>query len=362
MQRRASDCASANKNRLEHGHRSKHAGASYLHKNVEQTCLDTLGLILICDGPARRFRGEAEPLPLLEQIHFHNCAIGLIRKIMAHAIKRADRLENFFNRVRQPPSIAVRHSEFFQQRKQFGMLRKIDIFCRPGSVKNDAERTLRHDFRIKLLERTGRRIAWVRKKRQACFLAFLIQFGEAALIHEHFAPYFENGWRGSAQSFRNRADCFNILRDVVAHRSVAACRGVLEPAVFVKERDGHSVHFWFDNDGNFFVRQETRDACVEVGDLFFGVSVVETQHRHAMRHLREGFQRCFAHPLRRRIRRKQFRKARFQIDKLRVKPVILAVADRGRSLFIVAAIMLFDLAPQLRGALCRLRLIHGHDA
>ena len=89
------------------------------------------------------------------------------------------------------------------------------------------------------------------------------------------------------------------MRDVVAHRPVTARRGIAQPPMFIEKRNCDTIHFRLDYDRDFLVRQETRDARVKVGDLIFGVSIVETEHRYTMRDLRESFERFAAHPLRR---------------------------------------------------------------
>ena len=62
-----------------------------------------------------------------------------------------------------------------------------------------------------------------------------------------------------------------------------------------------------------------------------------------MRERLKGFQRLTANPLGGRIRGDELRKACFQIDKLLVKPIIFAVADRRCGFLIVAPVVLLKL-------------------
>src|SRR4029450_7015874 len=86
---------------------------------------------------------------------------------------------------------------------------------------------------------------------------------------------------------------------------------------------------------NFLVRQETRDPLVEIGDLIFGISVVETKHRNSMRDLSKCLERRAADALCRRVGRDQVRKFRFKIDKFFVKPVVVAIADYRGGLLVI---------------------------
>ena len=96
---------------------------------------------------------------------------------------------------------------------------------------------------------------------------------------------------------RHRANRFDVLGDVVSDQTVTAGGCVFEPAGLVHHRHSHAVQFRFDHDRNLFVRQETRDAFVEVRDLILGISVVETKHRDPMLDLGECLKRFAADAL-----------------------------------------------------------------
>src|SRR5262245_11899659 len=63
--------------------------------------------------------------------------------------------------------------------------------------------------------------------------------------------------------------------------------------------------------------------------------------------LRKRFERFFAHALRRRIGRDQFRESRLEIDQLPVQPVIFAVANDWCSFVIIELIVLTNFRSQL---------------
>src|SRR5205807_6507142 len=76
----------------------------------------------------------------------------------------------------------------------------------------------------------------------------------------------------------------------------------------------------------------------------------------------KGFERLPAYSLSGRIGRDQAREFCFKINQFLVEAVVLAIAYRRRSFFIVAAIMLFNFASQLGDTFCGLRLILRHVA
>ncbi len=164
VQGRAGDRAAAHDDGLEHRYGREDSSSPDLDHDVEQACLNSFRCVFVCDRPSRRFGGETEPLALRERIHFHHCAVGLIAEILSDAVKLANCIQNFFNRIGQPPMLVRRQAKFLEQRKNFGV--KIDIcaFSCAGSVKNNAQRTFCYDFRIEMFEGTGGCVAWVGKQ------------------------------------------------------------------------------------------------------------------------------------------------------------------------------------------------------
>src|SRR5581483_7850378 len=69
---------------------------------------------------------------------------------------------------------------------------------------------------------SGRRIARVGKERFALLFSFLVQFLKAILVHVNFAAHFEKLRSMARQFVRHGANGFDVLRDIVAHESVAA--------------------------------------------------------------------------------------------------------------------------------------------
>src|SRR4029077_12263846 len=74
--------------------------------------------------------------------------------------------------------------------------------------------------------------------------------------------------------------------------------------------------------------------------------------------LRKRLERFSADALRWRIGRDEIRKLRFEINKLLVEPVILAVADDGRGVLVIQSVVLADFLSQLRDVFLGFGSVH----
>src|SRR5207244_5850340 len=154
----------------------------------------------------------------------HDRTVSLIRKVVPDVVELVYRTQDFFDRFSDPPAFTYRQSQLLEQWKNLRV--KIDIysFDRARAVEHDAQRAFGHDGWVKLFERSGRGVAWISEQRKSGLFSFRIQLREAVLIHVNFTAHFENFWRGGPQSLGNGTDRFDILCDVVAHRSISAGR------------------------------------------------------------------------------------------------------------------------------------------
>src|SRR4029077_5837325 len=117
-------------------------------------------------------------------------------------------------------------------------------------------------------------------------------------------------------------------------------------------------HFRLNDNGDFFVRQQARDSFVKIRDFVFGISVVETEHRRAVLDLRKRLERFSADALSWRIGREETRKLRFEINKLLVEPVVLAVADDKSGVLVIQPVVLADFLSQLRDVFLGFGSVH----
>src|SRR6266853_3096513 len=87
----------ADGNGLERGHRSELAGAAHLDKNVFDPAGAAARGVLISNGPARGFSGEAEPLLRARGIFLDDDAINFVTKLVAHLLAFGDELQHLVN-------------------------------------------------------------------------------------------------------------------------------------------------------------------------------------------------------------------------------------------------------------------------
>src|SRR5207253_11340872 len=86
MERGPRHGGAADGNGLERGHRGELAGAAHLHKNVFNPAGAAARSVLISNGPAWGFSGEAEPLLRARGIYLDNYAINFVTKLVAHLL------------------------------------------------------------------------------------------------------------------------------------------------------------------------------------------------------------------------------------------------------------------------------------
>ena len=143
-------------------------GSSHLNQNVEQLRFDAFRCVFVSDGPARRFRGEAERSRVAQRSQLSRPRRRFDNRSRDELIELANGFQNFLDRIRRSTNVRWRQAQFFQQWKKFGVFFQIPRL-RPRRFHNriNPERTLRGDCRIELLQRTGCGIARIGEKRQA---------------------------------------------------------------------------------------------------------------------------------------------------------------------------------------------------
>src|SRR5215469_10597000 len=121
------------------------------------------------------------------------------------------------------------------------------------NVRKEVERALRRNVGIELPHGAGRKVAGIGKRSQPLALAFFIQLPEAGGRHEQLAANLKARWNagliepGKINRQGYRAHGSNIGRDVFAGRSVAAGDTACQLAVFVDERQRHTIELEFAN-------------------------------------------------------------------------------------------------------------------
>ena len=165
VQCRAANSASANKHGLQRRYRCEDSGSPDLDPDIKQLCFNSFRCVFVCNRPSRRFGGKTELLALHQRIDFDHCTVGFVSEILSDAVELTNCIQNFFNRIGEPPILVRRQTKFFEQRKNFRMEIDICAFNCAGSVKNNTQRTLCYDFWIEMFEGTRGRVAWIGKQR-----------------------------------------------------------------------------------------------------------------------------------------------------------------------------------------------------
>ena len=107
------------------------------------------------------------------------------------------------------------------------------------------------------------------------------------LVHENFAAHFQDIGCVAFQMRGHGADRPNILRDVVADGAITARRGVTQSPFSYRSETATPSTLGSITTGIFSLGKSRCMRAVKIRYLFFGISVVEAEHRHAMRDLRE---------------------------------------------------------------------------
>ena len=128
-------------------------------------------------------------------------------------------------------------------------------------------------------------------------IAVSIQPFEGLPVQYRFSAHFEFGELALGAQ-RQRADGSRVLGNVLANRPVAARYGLNELSVTILRGHGKPVHLEF---GDITILQGPR-AVRPPGDrnrqkLFLVQSIIQAQHRGAVRHFDEAFAGLAAHAL-----------------------------------------------------------------
>ena len=249
---------------------------------------------------------------------------------------------------------------------------ELDAVARAGGVKHRSNGALRDEARVELLKRASGGVAGVGKS----FFTFCGKLGvERVEIFDgniSLAAHFEQRrWICHIQLQRNSAHGFEIHRDVVALRPVAACDAEYELAVPVMHADGHAVHLRLDDVFHFVAAKMFADrrikraefiqrffvllpiAIVAVGFRFLGRMVAdfdlfERKHRHEMFDAGKLFAGRAADALCGRFRRDESGEFFLQLLQFLVKQIVFAVGDELPALDVISTVVRADFLGELR--------------
>ncbi len=222
--------------------------------------------------------------------------------------------------------------------------------CSEG-VGEESQLPLGRLFRIELLERPGREVASVRGRLFATLHSQPIVPHQVRPGHVRFAADFEELRRFvRIEPQRHARHGADVVGDVVAAFAVAAGGGDRDEAVFIREGHGDAVDLEFDDVGRGRgATEEFANRTIPLAKFIRAISVVDGEHRHAMRDGFEPVDRCPADSLRRTVRRRQFRVLAFDLAQFGEEFVELAVGDFGDCIDVITAVVMVEQLPQLGG-------------
>ena len=120
-----------------------------------------------------------------------------------------------------------------------------DAFRRAERIGEEAQPSLGAEFRVKQLERAGRRIARVGQNLFAGLLAFLVKTCEVGPAHIDLAAPRTEPADGQCEPQRYTLHRHQVVRHVVAVDAVAARRAELQQPVDIGKRNGYAVDLQF---------------------------------------------------------------------------------------------------------------------
>ncbi len=355
VQRRIGHGDAAHPHRLQPRDRGQLAGPPDLDVDGVQRGFGLLRRKFMRERPAWCAPDKAQPRLPVEPVDLVDDTVDVERQIGAHPLDVAINVQRRLGRRRNGEQVRHRKAPAAQ---------RIDHLClgRPRhgggfapAMRQETQRARRGNARILLPQRSGGGVARIGELARAFGRLRLgqqarVQRQEIGLGHVNLAAHLEQLGRVIGQLARNIGDGQRVGGDILAQLPVAPRRGEHQPTALVTQRTGQAIDLRFGGQHHRFgivERQEPPHPRDEIGDIFIGKGVVQAQHRPRMRHLGQMTGRCRTDQFRRRIGPDQMRES--GLDR-RIAPhqrVVIGIADLGRIVGVIEAIVPCDLARQL---------------
>ena len=302
VERGAGDGDAADLHGFEVGDRGQGSGAAHLDLNGFHRGGGLSRGVLVGDGPAGSFGGEAELALLLHGIHLDDDAIDFVRQLFALGFPGIAELDDF---VDGAADFAVR-VDLEAQMAQFLERAPMAVEGRAAFGEQEVgvvfEAASGGKLRLQQAERAGGGVARIGKAGEALFFALGIEAFEGAAVHDGFAADLEGG-QPALHAKRKGADGAGIFGDVFAHGAISAGDGLGEFAVAIVGGHGEPVQLEFGDVAVFGAAEEFADAAVEIAEFGFVEGVIEAEQGRAVLDLDEALARLPADALGGRIRR-----------------------------------------------------------
>ena len=347
--------------RLENGHRGHRAGPTDLDADVPQHGRGLLGRKLVRDGPPGELGGGAQALPKLDPIDLDHDAVGLeVQVVPAVLPARAPGREGVGARAPLPVRLD-RHAPPLQ-----GLERLVVGFEAGGAhdlIGPEPQATSGHLRRIEIPQRAGRRVPWIGEDGLAGLFTLAVDAIELGAREVHLAADLDRVGRRLVQPERHGPDRADVGADLLAALAVSARRAPHEHSVVVGEGHAQAVDLQLGDVLDRLVLEALGDQClahalVEGAQLLSSVGVVEAEHRGAVGHRGEPFDRAPADALGRRIRRHQVGMRLLECAELPHERVERGIGDLRIVVDVVPLLVVPDLVAKREDALAVSHRVH----
>ena len=364
MQRGVADGGAADEHRLESRHRRQRAGAADLEIDLLQHRVGLLGRELVGDRPARLSRDAAEFVTAGEVVEFEDDAVDLeseLGTLPCHRLEVGDATLDALNRLDE---FRHRQTEVAQRLQDPG----VRLGHRPAlhhaeAVGEEGQRAAGGDGGVELAQRARRTVARIHRRLLAPDSGLAHPATETGERQIHLTAHLQHRGRIAPELARHGVDGAQVGSDVLAGRTIAACRAAHQQAVLVSQRNGQTIELRFGGVVHALPCQGFTHTAVEVDQLALVHGLAQREHRHAMQHRFEARTRRAADALRRRVRRHQFGVCGLQRAKLVEARVVLGVRNLRCVEQVVAVVLFPEPLAQLghtRGTLHRIGFARAH--
>ena len=235
---------------VEHGGGSQRPGAAHVEGDVLYHGNRLLRRELEGDGPAGMMRGGPEGRLQRQVIDLHDDPVGLVIQLVTLGFE----LLAIVNDVVQ--GATARPVEIYPRAGLLKRLQRVPV-RRDGvgglgvaqGVEENIQRPASSDAGIQQPQRAGGGVARVGEGRLSIRFELPVEARKGAPRHVDLAANFQavQARQFAVQTQGNALDGAQVLRDVLTHPAVAACRAAHEFAVFVEQCHAQAVDFRLDH-------------------------------------------------------------------------------------------------------------------
>ncbi len=358
VQCRVDNHDATHRDRSELRDRRERARSADLDVDGEERGRGPFGRKLVCHGPARRPRHEAETGLVGQIVDLVDDAVDVIRQRGPQRFDLAIAYDQRLGGIADLTQGVRGKPEARESRDHAGLRRGREAARLAPGIGEEPQGPRCRDGRVELAQRSCGRVARIGKGRTAGFALARVEGREVVFGHEDLAAHLERvGHIRADKGLRDGRDGPDVGRDILTRVAVAPRGSADEPARHIPQRTGETVDLRFRRHGQSCLGtepEETPHARDELGDLLVGEDIAERQHGHAMSDRRKLFGRLRTDRRARAFGRVEGRKGRFDGREAAPQRVVVGVRHRWCVVAMVGDIVARDRGrkPRMFGAGC----------